>query len=250
MITLESRTLDGRLRARCGLILPHREYEPGRASKYICPFSLRPQDRVLHVPRVSGREHRRNLIDQRQNLRDVIRSTPARIVGNHEIATSGQDPNWLYEVVDKARDVGANVILAESTDRLIPYWHFHSNDRPNLQATDQPLREVAKIAGDITLMCHFHPDATPKEVRRYQRKRGQKCKCKKGGRKSPGYKKRRRCKLKIRVIQLLKQVEGNREIGRTLGVSESTVRRWRKRYQKFVVRHFSAKPVKKHAVGP
>src|SRR6476469_2019973 len=99
------------------------KYKPGKARKAIDSFDkLSPQDRVFLIERVSGCERIENLPNQDANLRGVVKRVGAKIVGkfpNKPKHYSGVDPLWLWHATEKAKKVGATVLLAETTDRFI-----------------------------------------------------------------------------------------------------------------------------------
>jgi hypothetical protein len=200
------------------------------ASDLIRSFDeLTPADRVFLLKRVSGRERRANLKDQDANLREVVEPVDTIIVGQYEFVGSGFDPYWVYEAAQQAKAAGATVLLAETTDRLIRHHVFHSVRRPDAQANSRQLRELLEAADGIPLMTHLHPDAAPKEVRSYQRKRGQKYKGKKGGRPkngTPGRLKRRRDETQRRVLWLHECGWSIRWIAAKRTIPKSTVQRW------------------------
>ena len=158
------------------------ENRAGKASRYIRPFRIRPGDRVLLVLRVSKVENREHLEDQETNLRRRVKSKGGTMVGIRRYVGSGFDPCWVGRAVKKARYLGATILLAETTDRLIRHREYHSVKNPDAQATEEQLQELAGYAGGMILMTHLHPEASPREVRGYQSKRGQREKGRKGGR--------------------------------------------------------------------
>ena len=213
-----------------------RRFLPGKASNYIrhAVEDLRPGDKVVIAARVSRRaqKHRRNLNDAVAALIAKAERLGCDIVSIQRKVASGQDSIWLAPAVGKAQEYGAK-ILAESTDRLKRHQDYHSVKRPDAQATEWDLEMLALDTEGVWLVTALHPDATPKEVRSYQRKRGQAQKRKKGGRPKvapPGAKVARRENHKAEVIRLRTAGIGVREIARRLNVPESTVRRWVRRF--------------------
>ena len=76
------------------------------------------------------------------------------------------------------------------------------------------------------------PDASPAEVRSYQRRRGQGGKNRKGGGdRLPGYKKRRNAKQREQVLKLWEQGYGRMQIWRKLGLAPTNVTRWIDKYE-------------------
>src|SRR5436305_635694 len=95
--------------------LLERESPKYKPSQVIRPFHLKPGDKVLIVKRVSNRERRSNLDDQHANLNNVVVAAGATVVGSYPYVGSGRDPFWIQKAAQRARKLGANVILAETT---------------------------------------------------------------------------------------------------------------------------------------
>jgi hypothetical protein len=88
-----------------------------------------------------------------------------------------------------------------------------------------------RLANGVTLATHLHPDASPSEVRSYQRKRGQRQKGHRGGRprsNPPGHKKRLRSALSLRQCRRLRDQHGYslRKLADLFGVCAATIRQW------------------------
>ena len=158
---------------------------PGKASIYIChaPDAIKPGDRVILCPRVSRcvQQRNKNLADQEQNLRAEAERLRAKVVGVERHVGSSYDPTWLSRALALAEKKAAK-LLFESTDRIIRTPAFHSSRSPNSRPTELDFKMLRQYADSVTLTTVLHPDATPSEVRSYQRKRGQKAKGRKGGR--------------------------------------------------------------------
>lgn len=201
----------------------------GKASKYIDPFNVKPGDRVYLAVRKSNWDVHENLQAQARHLRAIVESCGGIVVGTHQHVGSGFDCDWIGFAAGKARRAGAEVLLAECTDRFVRNHHYHSVERWRLQATDEDLRELAWCANGMRLMTHLHPDASPEEARAYQSKRGQQMKNRVGGRpiaRRPGYKKRKRLNCRKGVRQALKRGWSIRQIAARFRVPKSTVHRW------------------------
>jgi hypothetical protein len=211
-----------------------RDYITGKASRVIRPFNLKPGTRVLILARKSGRERGNNLCDQEANLREIVDDENAKVVGTFAYKGSGFDP-LVGAAAIRAKRLGADVILAETTDRFVRNHSYHSSKRPALQATDRELASMARDAEGVPLMTHLHPDASPSEVRSYQSKRGQRYKRRKGGRpenRTAGYKKRRQEKKLGLVLWLHRHGWSRRRIAAKpmVSVPKSTVDEWIQRY--------------------
>lgn len=167
----------------------------GDASQLITHQSIFPDDRVVLFGRVSrcSQKHNGNLGDQIKFLSEFTEKMSANVVGIFQISHSGWadygSRGWLLDAVGLAMRLDAK-ILAESTDRFVRHPHYHSNRRPDLQAPNHDLQELAMWTEGVSLHTYLHPNATPQEVRSHQRKRGQRAKKSYGGnfsasRKSP-----------------------------------------------------------------
>ncbi len=162
-----------------------RFFEAGRASDYIkhAPDELKPGDRVILCCRVSGctQNHAGNLADSEANLTERAKQLGVKIIAVKKHVGSGTDPYWLAWAVWFAKQNGAK-LFAETTDRFIRHPAYHSKHNPNLQARDIDLQDLQSWTNGVTLVTDLHPDASPETTRSYQRKRGQVCKCNRGGR--------------------------------------------------------------------
>ena len=204
-----------------------REFKTGKASRVIRPFAIGPKDKILIVGRKSGCEREKNLDDSIANLTQVVESACGTVVDNFRWKGSGWDPDWIAAAVLRARRMGATVLLAETTDRFIRNLHYHSVNNPDLQATDEQLDEVARLADGMTLMTHLNPDATPSEVRGYQSARGQRIKNRTGGRpKNPGSTRHRRWVNLVDVRRARRRGMSLREIAVDFGISKSVIYDW------------------------
>jgi len=230
-----------------------RRLEAGRAGNYIRAFGLRPGDKVIIWCRVSGRSQGLNGNPQNQAtaLRKVCEDCGAIVVDVFEIVGSGLDTGeygteehlgMLARAAAKARKEGA-ILLAESTDRFIRPDFYHSNKCPGALPRTRELDILQEMTLGVQLMTLLDPDAKPREVKRYQTKRGQLLKNNKGGRppgsekekekNEPGYMKSRKERLLPKVLQLHNQGDSIRMIMRKTGLgSTSTVFEWIKRYSK------------------
>jgi hypothetical protein len=84
----------------------------------------------------------------------------------------------------------------------------------------------------VQAQTHLHPDASPAEVRSYQRKRGQWAKGRRGGRPAAmpvGYKLRIRLLLRPYAAAMHREGTSIRGISKTLGVPAMTCFGWLKR---------------------
>lgn len=212
-------------------------WQPGNAAALIghAAERLQPGDKVILVCRVSSCEqnHTGNLDDQVANLGRRAAALGVVVVDVVRFVGSGYDPWWLASAVDDAKREGA-VFFAETTDRFVRSILYHSKNEPlkgfaDAQARQPDLDGLAYWAAGVELVTDLPPNASPKEVRSYQRKRGQAAKGCKGGRPrktKPGDKKRRREALKPRALKWRSQGLSIRDIAEYLGVPPSTLQGW------------------------
>ena len=160
---------------------------PGRASEYIehATEEIKPGNRVVLCCRVSGhvQEKNKNLADQEKHLRERAKRLGAEVAEVVSYQGPGADPYpyWLVRARLLAERHGAK-LLAETTDRLVRHPLYHSANHPDLQAREADLREMQRLTKGIIIATDLNPDASPEEVRSYQRKRGQEMKGNCGGR--------------------------------------------------------------------
>ncbi len=220
---------------------------PGRASRYIGrgDREIRLGTPVIPCCRVSKRpqRYRGNLDDQEQGLREFVADFGGVVVGVVRHVGSGWDGPWLIKAVARARMCGA-VLLAESTDRFIRPLDYHSKRNPDAQATEEDLRCLRCWTKGVRLLTVLDPDASPREVRSWQRKRGQSAKGRKGGRprsqpppeqtpaKYPGYKKDRREAKLPAVLQRRARGESLRQIAEAEEVPVATVEEWIQKHRR------------------
>ena len=202
----------------------------GDASKYIghCKYDLKPGDRVILCLRVSRRQNRGNLKDQEANLRRRMKMLGVIVIAAYRRVRSGCDPGWLVIPALHAKKVGAKLV-AETADRFIRHPYYHSNDNPNLQASENELRDLKFFTFGVPLLTLLAPNASPRKVRSYQRKRGQQGKGRRGGRppkREPGWKVERRKSCLAWVLELHSDGKSLRSISRITDVPKSTVQDW------------------------
>jgi hypothetical protein len=138
--------------------------------------------KVIIVARVSTVQQQSNLADQVGNLSRWVAEQGALVVGDpFEHAGSGSDPFWLRWPASSARQHQA-VILAESVDRLIRHPGFNPKTCPDAQPRESDLEELRACTEGVILATLLPPEATPEEIRSFQRRRGQAAKDNFGGR--------------------------------------------------------------------
>jgi len=213
-----------------------RRLQPGPARKYIRKFNIKSGDLVWLVCRVSEHVQRRNKNDDGQAtfLRKEVKQRGGVVVGVTKITISGFHPYWLAKAAALAKQHGA-ILLAETTDRYVRHPFYHSAAWPSAQARHTDLDVLAYYADGADLMTFLDPEATPREVRSQQSKRGQWAKDNKGGRPAkentnptshPGCLKQRRVDNYEIVRQLKQDGVSVPEIMKTTGVKRDAVYRW------------------------
>lgn len=197
----------------------------GNASGYISHANLQHGDKVVLACRVSTYQQdvKGNLRNQTLNLSAEVEKLGAEVVGIVRYAGPGSDPYWLYRAKAIAEQYGAKIV-AESTNRLIRHPDYHSKLNYSAQARTIELEDLSYWTRGVELTTVLHPDATPKEERAYQTKRGQRAKNRKGGRRMRP--KKRRESLKPEAIRLRKNGNSIRAIARQINVPKSTIQRW------------------------
>jgi hypothetical protein len=190
-------------------------------------------DRVVLACRVSERvqNHRGNLNDSERSLRKYVAARGATVVGVVRTVGSGQHATWVRRGAELCKEHGAK-LLAESTDRLIRSARFDTEDAPDAQANDQELGYLNVMLDGVVAATVLPPDAPARNVRSFQRRRGQVEKGAKGGRPRnavPGYKKQRRLEKLPEVLQLHAAGQSLGQIEDSTGVPKQTVREWIKK---------------------
>lgn len=159
--------------------------EPGDVCRYIkrALEVIGNETPIVIVARVSTsqQDRRLNLHDQLRNLRQWAVGHRAVIIGEVQHVGRGADCYWLRQAAELARQHGA-VLLAESVDRFIRHPGFNPKTCSNLQPRERELEELQACTEGMILATLLPPEATPEEIRSFQRRRGQTAKGRKGGR--------------------------------------------------------------------
>jgi DNA invertase Pin-like site-specific DNA recombinase len=186
---------------------------------------------VLYA-RVSSDKQRRygNINHQRTTLRRLVRKLGERSgieveiidelwedVSAWKLWKSGRPE--LVKATKLARENDA-VLVALNTSRFVRNRHYWRN---GALPTVDDFERLIDLVGNVGLATILPPE-------QYEDRRADTIQGKQAKDRSPGYKKRRRRRLRREVLELFQNDLGNREIGRRLDVAESTVRRWRVRY--------------------
>jgi hypothetical protein len=218
------------------------ESKSAKASEYLYHlkeyFKQRPDMRALIYARgsTSAQAYRRNLDTYEKVLRRKLKKLNIPIVGCYREVSSGVVLNYDRVVlVNAAKEaiIQKAVIVAPSTDRFLRNKDFNTKTNPYVLPTEAEFEELKKLTGNVPLVTLLHPDMSPRKVRGYVSKWGQKAKGNTGGHpilKRPGYKKKRREKELPKVRQLLKKGNNPTEIHRILDIPRSTISGWIETY--------------------
>jgi len=177
------------------------ELQRGRASDFIGRFETnQPGEVVDLLVVVSNSEHNRDrtLRDSEAFLRRAVHQRGAA-VGEVTHWKGGRYagfklPRPFRKAAWKAKAQGRK-LLAESTDRFLRDPYYHSNDAPDRQVwRREDFEDLRDHFLDVPLVTYLDPDASPKAVRSFQRKRGKEMKGNPGGRCSKRRRGHRNCK--------------------------------------------------------
>lgn len=216
--------------------LADKEIRKGCAADVNEQFAIKPGDKVVLLARVSSHEQGKagNLVGQETHLPQAVEAAGGVVVDVVSVEWSGRGREWwdhLWAAAEVARKHGA-ILLAATTDRLIRHSLYRSDhpDKCRMQATEDDLRELAAATRGVRVMTFLHPDATPEECRSLLIRWGRDVKGNKGGRppkedRGPGWKKRRRERLRPQVLAM-KGTMSMGEIAEALGVHKGTIQTW------------------------
>jgi DNA invertase Pin-like site-specific DNA recombinase len=212
---------------------PARRLRAGKASNYIKHIEAlaveRPGLNVVLWERVSKpRQGRKqdNIGDQDKNLRQRASELGMKVISvfAHEGSGYGDESKTLLARAAAYAARHDAIVFAETTSRLMRHPAFHSKQWPNAQARESDLKFLPDFG---VLATDLPPDASPSELRSYERRRGQRIKQRPGGRPvKPGYKKRIRLRMKTKAIKLHGRGWSLNEIANETGVPRSTIHRW------------------------
>jgi hypothetical protein len=172
---------------------PPADSPPGKPSDFIA--HLRPLARekpglkIYLYNRESAvtQEYGGNLDDQEAANRRRARRLGCKVVGSDRGVESGWKLDGHGErchlgwAVDRAREAGADVLVAESMSRFIRSVYF-TNKRQDARPTVLEFEKLRELTEGFPLATFLHPDADWKRERGYQAKRGQREKGNPGGR--------------------------------------------------------------------
>jgi hypothetical protein len=162
------------------------------------------------------------------NLRQHAEARNGIIVGTHRLIGQRYCSKWIRKALRKLNRLGADWLLAETSDRFARSRLYDCIANPNAQAGAKLLRKLQQLTGD-RLMTVLSPDATNSEIRSFQRRRGQQFKGNFGGRPLKiRYKSRYHKSPEIveKVLRLRDRDVSWRRIAEIIGRSQSTIRGW------------------------
>ncbi|QDV63052.1 hypothetical protein [Crateriforma conspicua] len=164
-----------------------------KPSKYLEAFNIKPGDKVyLHCRQSTAQQ--KSCPDQERDMRKEVEQKGAQVVGcshmtigayvgEEAIERNNNKPYYLIEfakVCKKARDAGANIILAESTSRILRDVNWYRTRHRKFPATPsayhfEELISFCKIndstEGKLRLMTLVHPDAPQCVEESHQKRR-------------------------------------------------------------------------------
>jgi hypothetical protein len=205
---------------------------------------IKPRDRIATVARASHGEQRKkhNLHSQGSNLGKVAPRLGARAVHAFRFIYNAGDRDevlWHLRIVFRwCEKNGIHVVLFETPDRIARHTFFKSMGKDtfvgvrckDLQATGKQWRDIQKLAAryGVTICTDIHPDASPREIERYQALRGQREKGRKGGRPKKTSMKKRKAEHFQDVVELASLGVLQDVITELTEVPIRTVKRWLK----------------------
>ncbi len=206
-------------------------HDSGDASKYVKSAEQIPKHtKTLLFARVSHRnqKRKRNLQDQTVDLQKIAMEKSLIVVGEFKIVESGFDSYYLIRAAEKARELGAEVILAESVDRIQRHPSYHSVDFPEARAREIDLKQMAKNTQGMKLYTVIDPNGLG---RQHQTRRGMQMK-------NIGTRKERKAFCIDFIMQMNREGFSSRNIEKALleklkvGVSHMTITKWIKEEKK------------------
>ena len=209
----------------------HKQHPNIRAIIY-CRVSIRLQEDTTH-----------NLDTYEKLLRRELkkRKIPVAVRCYREICGGwilNEDRLALVHAVEEAKNhkgrKRTTVIIAASSDRFLRNIDF-TTEEPDIIPTEAEFEKLIELTCDVPLLTFLPPDMSPKKVRGYQIKWGQKAKCNQGGRprkKTPGYKKRIKEEKLPTLKQLYKEDKTPSHIAKRLNIPYTTISDWIKKHCK------------------
>ncbi|MFB0556092.1 MAG: helix-turn-helix domain-containing protein [Phycisphaerae bacterium] len=219
--------------------------QPAKASDYLHHldeyYKQHPDIQAIIYCRVSERTqgYKHNLNTYEKLLRRELKKRNIPVVGRFREICSGcilnDDRLALVFAVEKVKNhktKRTTVIVSASSDRFLRNEYFTTKE-PDIIPTEAEFEKLIGLVDSVPLLTLLHPDMSPRKVRSYQSKWGQKAKGNQGGRpikKTPGYKKKIRDKKLPTVIKLYKKGKTITYIAKRVNVPRSTVVDWIKKY--------------------
>ena len=179
---------------------------------------------VILATRVSSpkQEWAGNLEDQEAWLSNHMARNRVRIACGVSEQVTGQGTAFARMVVQKARQCGVKVVVAESLDRLMrpTGWTVREQER---WYDGEDLKDLQQTMKGLTVMTVTNPDAKLAEVRAAHTKRGNEMK---SATQTKKYRKPLRDALKPKIMRMRRNGRTIREIASSIGVPYQTVHHW------------------------
>jgi DNA invertase Pin-like site-specific DNA recombinase len=204
--------------------------KPGRASHFIDSFDMIERgDRIILACRVSWRDQKANLPEQRDGLHRAADAVGAKIVGEFSCVHSGKDPSWLRDAVRLAQRHGA-AILARDTSRFIRHPSFDLEKNFRFLPRDCDFERLRDWTGDVRLVTFLDPDATREEINAFLARGNQ------GGRPAKRTYGQRWDDLdpatQAKIIRMLAAEASLHYVAKVFGRKRATVQNWRERLRR------------------
>ena len=217
--------------------------KPAQASEYLYQLKeyhkQHPDMTVLIYVRVStgAQGYRGNLDTYEKVLRSELKKLNIPVIGCYREVSSG----WILDYGERLVLAHATkeaikqkaVIVAPSADRFLRNRDFNTKTNQDVLPTEAEYEQLKKLTCGVPLVTLLPPDMSPRKIRGYQSKWGQRVKDSKGGRpkkNEQGYLKQRRNEKLPQVLRRRKKGESLGAISKSTGVPKSTVADWVRRY--------------------
>jgi hypothetical protein len=208
-------------------------YQPGKASRFILPFSsLTPGQKVCLVLRKST-PYQGPMEAQEHFLREAVQKAQATIVEVFPYKGSGKSTEWFTYLKEAAILAGKHeaVLLAACTDRFLRSEKFWPRGQAwKYQANEEELQNLKEAVGETPLMTFLNPDAPPNECKGLLSKWGQQYGRNPGGK--PLSRKGRRHRFFPRVLSLAEEGLSSQKISDAIiaqhgvRIPRRTISRW------------------------
>ncbi len=150
-------------------------WQSANASKFIKPIDHFPKDKpAILLARVSDRPqaHNGNLKRSLANLRREVKNRGIKIAAEFAFTISRKDNPKLTEVAEKAIELDAGGIIAESLCRFQRHPDFDPVMNFDARPREVDLRYLDYLTLGVPKFTILDPNATNAEIRDYQIRRG------------------------------------------------------------------------------